>query len=726
MRKFIFISLIFLLIISCNASILMTNGEVTEPGGNGSSSSSSTRFSTAAPRSVNATKSYYTDSIVVRWSAVEGADYYTVEKTSHKESEAPDNAIWNMLPETIENGTSYIDKQDLERNMYYSYRITAHTYEGKTGKTSSVSTGTILSSPINLDASKGESPTSITVKWEQMPNVESYKIYKSTIESISGLEGEYVNTINASDKSVENFYSYDVNESEKGAELYFAIKGVGPTGEEAQISGSRYGYTLVQGAPVTPEVIASKGNSTDSVTVKFRANNDDGNYKYIIKRSNPGSTERNIFNNLEEGSSDVLPQKDEFGFYIIEDGDVRQNIEYTYSVIAINDIGMSKAGVATGYLLSPVENLALVADKENMGYKLSFDLPVGADDKDRSVSYEYEIVKEFKNKTTENETVAESDIGSYINKFFKVGAMPTKETELTEIKSVSITVKNSDGKQSSTSNSNIISMLSDPIDSISATSFDKPLQSDVANSKGVYPVHVKWTTQSTKEQTLTRVGSDGTSVTFTVNNGFFDDASTEPLVIYDYYIDTSDELGRTLGGEVKHAKNSYAAITPEVFVDMFESLSLKPWEKQGYVPKDYRSYWKNSKIARLVGYGNASDLGTQMKALDTAEDKDHYHSDSKITYSAAMEGVGGQIYFTYKNFGESQNFYTTGNYEMHVNASGTGSASSNTGGFQVSGMYPGHVKLDKISVSGKAFKGAYVFSIEYRNSVSENYEVAVK
>ena len=208
-----------------------------------------------------------------------------------------------------------------------------------------------------------------------------------------------------------------------------------------------------------------------------------------------------------------------------------------------------------------------------------------------------------------------------------------------------------------------------------------------------------------------------------MSGGAFTDETTSPLVIYDYYIDTSDELGRTLG-EIKHAADSYGAVTPDVYIDIFESVSLKPWDRQGYVPDEYKTYWKKSKIATLVGYGNASDLGTQMKALDDAEDSDHYRS-GKVTYSAAMEGVGGQIYFTYSKFGENANYYMTGNYEMHVNASGTGSASSNTNGFEVSGMYPGKVVLDKISVKSKNFAGTYVFTINYKDG-SESYEVAVK
>lgn len=114
-----------------------------------------------------------------------------------------------------------------------------------------------------------------------------------------------------------------------------------------------------------------------------------------------------------------------------------------------------------------------------------------------------------------------------------------------------------------------------------------------------------------------------------------------------------------------------------------------------------------------------------MKALDSASDNDHYRG-GKITYNASTEGIGGQIYFTYSNFGESSQFYITGNYEMHVDSSGTGSTKSTTGGFNVSGMYKGLVSLEKMSVKNKAFSGNYVVSLYYSDGTVGGMEVGAK
>lgn len=728
MRKSVLFLLTALLFISCNAEILMTNGEISKPAdksGTTTVDDDTAVFSTGAPTGMNATKSYYKDCIVVRWNEVTGADYYTLEKCVKDTPSAPTSSDkWTTIGETIITN-SYQDRSDLEVEKYYSYRVTAHTLTGETGEVSAVSTGTILSSPENIEASKGTSEDAIIISWTQMPYVDQYEIYKSTISSITGLRSELVATVNADDESTLKNYSYKIDSKEKGVELYFAIVGVGPTGSKADISFSRSGYTLVPGAPGKPDVKAEKGESLDSVNVHFKVSGDDSGVTYVIRKSYKGSAEQIVFTSEHaSGENDPLTSltKDSEGYYIYQDNAVSPNVEYTYTVTARNDIGISAAGTATGYLLSPLKSLSLVpgSDDSHFGYDITYTLPVGAGDNDRTAAYTYTVTKTLKNGTSDTKDYSEAEFASF-ETFIGVEKNPTRESEKTEIRKIEISVSNGT-VSTAAAVSNVIENIPEPVDSISASSFTKPLSGESANSKGVYPVHVTWTTASTSSQTVTRKGSDGSVKTFKAN-GSLVDTDTSPLVVYDYYIDTSDELGRSIG-EIKHAGNAYGAVTPETLIAIFESAGLKPWEKQSYVPEAYKSYWKKSKISTLVNYGNASDLSTQMKALDSAEDTDHYRK-GKITYSASMEGVGGQIYFTYDNFGESDRFYIKGSYEMHVNASGTGTCKSTTDGFEILGMYSGKVSLEKMSVTSKAFSGSYVLTINYTDG-SSTYEVAAK
>ena len=721
--KKILLLLISFILISCNASILMTNGEVTKPSDNSVTKdtiSDKKVFSGDAPKNINATKSYYTNQIMIRWSEVANADYYTIERCEHKTPNNPEgNKTWKEIEESILD-TSYIDDTNLEVGVYYTYRVKAHTFEGKVGEVSQEATGTILSSPQNISASKGTSISTIDIEWEQMPNVESYRIYRSSLPSVTGLDSEYIATVQASRNSLNLAYSYYIDEGKEGGkELYFAIEGVGPTNNRAKISLPRSGYTFVPGSPQAPSVpYITKADSTDSITIKFRSTGNDS--KYTIKRFYPGSSEMVIFS---EEYGNTLPEADADGYYTFVDTDVKPNIEYTYSVIAYNEIGSSPATVVTGYILSPVKNIALqpTTRGNSIGYELVFEEPVGAGDSGKVNNYRYEIT--YYNKAGEKMgSCVYYDEGSVVADFNSISRSVNKESEKKEVCYAVVKVL-CGSIESSEVITNKIPMLPEPVSSISATKNSKPKANETPNSAGVYPVTVTWNSEFTGERVITRKGSDGSVKNFNIPSGLeFIDTSSDILVIYDYYIDTSDAFGRTLS-PIKHTGDAYGAITPEIFAKVLESVSMKPFENQTYVPQEYRQYWKKCKIAEMVGYGNASDLSTQMKALGSASDKDHFRGGT-INYNASMEGVGGQIYFSYNNFGENKNFALTGNYEMHVNASGTGSASSNTGGLTVTGMYPAFISLAEISVSQKAFVGSYIITYKYSDGDAE-YRVRI-
>ena len=723
---------------SCNADILINNGEITMPsenagnsvtvpgGGSTGGGSSAGSVELSAPTRVNATKSFYADRINITWSAVSGADYYTIERAEHESETLTGLEQWTPVQQSM-NGTAYMDSRDLKPSMYYSYKVTAHTVFGDVSPSSAVSTGTILAYPEQVTVSQGESETEIYILWDQMPYVDSYEIYMTTGDTISGVSSEKKATV-AARSGTQNGFAYQIDPNrEAGKELAFGIRSVGQTGNASEISSPRVGYTRVPGAPAQPQLDAStgitKGTDTAAITLRFKVDGEDPDF--LIRKSSPGSSEIVVVDTtLSEAEKDKVTLNSD-GEYEFRDVAVGSNIEYTYSVIAKNDLGMSQAASAKGYLLSPVTNVTLtpVNTDSRLGYELTYKLPVGSDDPDRPVGYEYEVVLIAKDGSTISQTTyGQDDIGS-METFFEFDRDVTPEEERGELRSVKITVSNTEGKSASSTSSNSIADIPEAIDSLTATSNARPLSSDIANSKGVYPVHIKWTTKSgASGLTLYRKAEDGTVVSFKVSGGAYDDTATDPLVKYEYWIESRDELGRTFGEP--HAKDSYGAVTLTVFKDIFESVSLKPWEKQNYVPADYRTWWKNTKIATLVGYGNASDLATQMKALDDASANDHYRN-GLIEYSADTEGFGGQIYFTYTNFGESANMWVNGRYEMHVDSGGNGSAASGSNGFDVYGMYPGHIGLGNIRVASKAFAGSYTIRYDYGDGSSATQEVNV-
>ena len=70
MKKFYILVLCIIFFVSCNASILMNNGEIekTEKVENNEEKESS--FSKKGPEHISATKAYYKDRIVIRWRSV--------------------------------------------------------------------------------------------------------------------------------------------------------------------------------------------------------------------------------------------------------------------------------------------------------------------------------------------------------------------------------------------------------------------------------------------------------------------------------------------------------------------------------------------------------------------------------------------------------------------------------------------------------------------------------
>ena len=691
MRKKIYLRNLFLilalaLLVSCNADILINNGEIGLPDSNGVIGGITEDVELTAPRRVNATKSIYPDSINITWSPVPGADYYTIEKTSHEVERLSGSEQWVPVQESIIGTTGYRDYSSLEPSTYYSYRVTAHTFEGESSPVSDVSTGTILASPQSISVSQGESESEIYITWTQMPYVDSYKIYMSSTDTISGVESEVQATVSSRNGS-ENGFAYQIDPNrEAGKELSFGIQGVGESGETAAISLPRVGYTRVPGAPVQPQYSnteegISKGSSTTGITIRFSSQARSDDIDFIIKKSSPGSAEETILDtSLSESEKDKLVVN-ENGEYEFTDTVVARNVLYTYSVIAKNDTGMSQAAVATGYLLSPVTNLTLtpVNTEEKFGYELSFKLPVGWDDTERMTKYIYEVVETNKSgEVVSNKDYPEEEINDLISSFYNFEKEVTKEKELTELQKISITVRTDDGMETNTVTSNTIPFIPEAITSMKATSNDRPREGEKPNENGVYPVHVSWETASTSDTfTLFRKDQDGNTARYNVSGRSYVDESTQPLVIYEYWIEARDELGRTYGED--HAEDSYGSVTLQVYKDIFESVSLKPWDKQG--------------------------------------------RNGRINYNAEMNGIGAIIRFTYTNFGENLNFWMNGDYSMDVDASGSGSASSGSGGFSIEGMYPGHIGIGNIRVSGKNFAGQYTVTYKYSDGSENKGEV---
>lgn len=660
-------------------------------------------------KSLFASKAASPTNIMISWDPVRDADYYTVERTEHKvEDVIPKDAEWIEVGSFCESN-SFVDDGDgsvLDPTLFYSYRVTPHTIVGDVGKPSDIITGNVLGSPVEVSVTKGSDENNIELSWGAMPHVERYSVYKgSSIDPIA--------TVNSTS------YIYAVPDTEKGADISFSVASVGESGVSSPQSSEYIGYTKIPGAPTINSVEVEKAENAKTLRVKFDLMGAEGTEKFQIVKSFVGGSESVVFDSSWGGS---VPKDNVTGIYTFSDSNVSPNIEYTYYVSAENDKGKSEAKSGSGYLLSPPQKVQLVPVNEEIrkGYTVTIEEPIGSDIN----SYTYVVEQYDKHGNPMEGKSVELQYSDFNtdNKslFTQVFFENVDQNQWNEVQYASVRTK-LNGKTSDAAKSNVISNL-EALKDITVSNNKMPSSSESDNSDGVYPTVLTWGNDGRGIRVTKRTGSDGSTKPLNidcVNGTFSDNDGTKPLVKYTYTYKTIDSFGRSFGEELT-TKEGYGAVNFQVYSKLYESLTLKPWDVQIYVPDTYKSYWKNqSEIAKKVGYGNAGDLSTQTKALtDDGEfiyESDHYHN-GQVGYMAKIQGIGGHIEFTYANFGENSNWIGNGSYSMDVDASGNGSCSS--GGFTITGMYPGSISLGGISVASKNFKGIY--------QITQNYAIGSK
>ena len=686
-------------------------------------------FSYEAPKNVTATEAYYTDRIIVNWSAVTGASYYTVERAEISTlSESVTNWVELALDVSSKGTTQFIDTdRNLQEGKYYAYRVTAHAAGGISGETSEVCYGSILAPPSNISISQGDSFDKITITWTQMPGVSQYHIYKASSSESAGLGTAFASvsqqsSINYDEVELTNSYTYEVNEDEKGLTLYFVIKSSGPYGTDSQSSIVRSGYTRVIGAAETPEISSiTKGSSVSSVTItwaKDPSDTEDDPISYTIRRTSPGSAETTIFP-LYSGQT---LEPDENGNFSITDTNVTDRTVYTYSIIASNSVGMSQAAIETGYLLSQPEGIVFSPDTENKEYYVSsFTLPVGGDEEgNEDWTYDVSFILED-GSVTDPESMTRDALESYVSKtsISTSGAVDfNKEARRIRIYTVNGTVV------SETYLEAIIGGIPDAVSNAAASA--NMSTSESANSEGVYPVFVTWTQSG-----------DYPAYSYSVNRtdgGFY--SETEELSamdsdvslgeLYTYEITAYDPFGRHKD-EIATTNEGYGAITGQQFRHIFESNILKPWEYLSEHP-EYNIGGSKGEIYRKI---SAQGLGSLAKDGITYSGKtinvDNSSQSGTITYIADQEGIGGIVTFRYtKYFSETSDylFYINGDfyYEMHVSMSGDGSVAAPSD-FVTGGLFPATISFSRLSVSGNAFTGNYRITQHHSNG-DATYEVS--
>lgn len=729
MKRAVFLLIAALLLTACNLSILdqgiADRVESVTPVEN--IPKKEIQFSTEAPGNVMATEAYYEDRINISWSAVTGADFYTLERAEvGKLTDSASTYVWTEILD-VATGTSFTDRDSsLQSGKYYAYRVTAHTTKGMlSGETSDVCYGSLLAPPAQIDAAKGESFEYITVTWNQMPGVSRYYIYKSDVESSAGL-GEYVGVVTQQSSStvdetdLVNRFDYQVPKDEQGRELFFVIRSSGPLGTMSEQSNARSGYSLVVGAASAPKVESiTKGDSVSEIILKWERDPSDTELSpitYTIKRSSLGSAESTIY-----------PLYD--GDHLDSDGDLLSKTDtnvvdrtvYTYSIIASNSVGMSPATIVTGYLLSQPEGITFVPDVGNGEYVVeSFELPVGGEESGSGWMYDVVIETESGSLQNEGQMTAE-ELEAYVAKtsISKSGSIPFEQ----EPRHIRITTVNGNIRSKTYLDAVVGGIPDVPVNAVASRNRST---TEAANSAGVFPIQISWEQRGDYQAYSYKIRRTDNGMQTTTVSASFVDPNVSFATLYTYEIEALDPFGRSSGRIITN--EGYGAITGERFKHIFESNILKPWETPDEHP-DYISGDKKAIYDKVSKQGMGSlTYDEWISVPGKTVTIGNSNVSGTISYNADTAGVGGLIQFKYtKYFSEADFlFYLAGDasYSMNVSASGSGSVSC-PADFETGGLFPASVSFSNLSVSNYAFEGNYVIKQHHENG-DVSYTVSSK
>lgn len=718
MKKILLALSIIFLLCSCNMNLL--NGDVedfitTPEKGN------SVTFTGAKVENLKGSQSSSTDQIVLSWNAVAGADYYVVQRAEvTKVGDTVLDTAWQDL--TVKSLTnSYVDKFNLDKTKFYAYRVKAAAFTEIVGEWSDITYSYLLTQPSVFTASNGEE-TYVRLNWSKVEGATGYLIKYTYEEKDNYLEGWNTFSSSSSTYFPSNATSVLFKPLDgKGGLVRFVIYAIGQAKVISAPSIIVSGSIRVPGAPdKVTNVVIGQGESLDRITISWDAPVTECSWKII--RSSEGTTPIEVTETNKPTKEDKR--------YSFVDKDVKAGISYTYQIMGVGTVTNSEGETSvvtgapvskTGYLLSPPTVVKEVNfNNSNTGFTFTFSPAVGAT---THPDWEYNIYakKAFTDSYSLYKTipVETSDITIDTN-FLSDGY------QYFDIKTSNGTIESELYKKITSQDSIFVPVPS--FENYKAT--ENVYQSGMSDINGFYPISISMdknpmlnnnfeltiTDSATKEvvRTYTDFTFDSDDTKLYVNNII---TSTKIGVKYNFRLVYTDILGRK---SPNLTTSGYSAITDKLFKEVWESVSFKPWQKQDYVPEARKAYWTRTSdgIWSYVKWGYSSSLTDQMNALtggNVITDTDNSTRSGKVTYKAVQEGMGGAIYFTYTNFGDGEYMYTSGNYEMHVNASGNGSPTLNNG-FDVYGYYPGKITFENITVQSKDFAGQYTVKQDGREA----------
>lgn len=653
----------------------------------------------SAPAQIFVSQAESSSTIIVTWSAVQGATSYYLERAVATEKDAngrficPDESEFKPMALKHTYGTTYEDKildnpkySDEEYSYGYFYRVSAENPRLKHESSEFIvsEAAYLLSPPSNVKASLGEAEDRITVRWDKVPGARNYDIYRSTRED--GSSPVFMGTVSSN----QNWFDNTVSKQDQGTDFYYSVY-TKTVSNSSVPSALALGYALQAGAPTKVtgvEITSGRGDTQGEISIKW---NSAGDAHFAVYRTS------------SKDASYTLLSKDQTTTTFKDTKGLKANVYYYYQVQAFKDMdgvkvkgpfsdsGAESSSPAEGFLLVPPTNIEVVKNKLDASLcSITFTPAIGSKDYPGDSG----LTNDYKDYTY---VVYKGDTAD--GAFSELARFDTSSLTKTEEGNYIATIASANYYKVSTVNGSSESVQSE-VTAPAPFAASNPACSKAenipgaANANGVLPVKITWSAPKND------VAEGGYYVYRSTNpQSGFKKITDEPLMTTSY-IDTNDTAkagvyyyykvlslnSLSQGSNYTDAVIGYGALTPDQYMREYNKTVMASQKKLKlmHIADDMK------KLGSETAYGALS---------------------GSLSYNAAIAGLGAKIVMHYQDYadfwanGDPANgyyFLLTGNSDTSASMDASGGMS---GTVICTGMYPGSVCYDRVQIKGGGAAG---------------------
>jgi len=269
---------------------------------------------TGVPNGVTAT-AQSSSSIRISWNLVNGA-------TSYKLYYGTSSSSITILASGTITGTTYTHT-GLQADTVYYYRVVASNSSGDSGYSTSSSARTLLSTPVGVTATGGQSVTSISLSWSPVTGASSYKVYYGTsASSITTLAGSPSGT------------TYTHTGLQGGTTYYYRVVAYSSAAGDSDYSTTASATTKLS----APTITSVKKYTSRMNTIEWTSVTGATSYKVYYTTGSPSGTKASV------GTTTLTYDYHNFS---------ENNTTFYYFVVAVNSNGESDFSAASSPLVIP-------------------------------------------------------------------------------------------------------------------------------------------------------------------------------------------------------------------------------------------------------------------------------------------------------------------------------------------------------------------------------------